>query len=138
MGLGGISIRALHSPPKSIFIKPLQNTIHQVRTEISKGLTQATARATLLGWGGQQPGAKPFTPNQSQQWRIRLPKPHWSASSSPLPQTVTSLLVWQLCLPSPASQTQHNFPRQLQESHWRTESKASIPCLIRRDAAAWL
>lgn len=141
MGLGGIYIRALRSPPKSIFIKPFQNTTHQVRTEIRKGLTRATARATLLGQGGQQPGAKPFTPNQRQNGGSSSPKPHWSvcAASFPLLQTVTSLLVWQLCLPSPAAQTQQNFPRQLQESPWRTESKASIPCLIRRDAAAaWL
>lgn len=113
---------------------------HQVRTEIKKGLTQATARATLLGRGGQQPGAEPFTPNQRQEWRILLPKAplgsvcilFLNASDRHIPPRLAALPALASC-----SDTAE-FSQATSGVSSEDESKASIPCLIRRDAAAWL
>lgn len=134
-----IYIRALHSPPKSICIKPLSPEHDTSGQDRNQERSHASNRSCHTAG----PELCSLEPNLSHQIKARnggssSPKPHWSVCASffPLLQTVTSsLLVWQLCLPSPAAHTQQNFSSGVSQ---RTESKASIPCLIRRDAAAWL
>lgn len=103
VGFGDTYIRELHSLSKSILMKlssPVHDTPVQDRNQTRSHANNCSCN-TFWGRGGQEPEAEPFTPNQTQERRIRLPKaPRWPARASsfiPL-QTAASLPVCQPCL----------------------------------------